>query len=147
VIGIAMSFLDVHVQRAPIAGRITFQQHIPGRFASLRRPEAVFENERTTTLFERGGLQVATVQIASRLVRRIVSFVKVGQDVALGQRFGAIRFGSQVDLVLPVVDSVRIVVRPGQRVRAGTTVLAVNEAEPVPPATDVDMARRIGVSS
>src|SRR5437879_5372364 len=104
VIGIAMSFLDVHVNRAPIAGHITQRCHFPGRFGSLKRPEMVFENERSTTVIERDGLQVAVVQIASRLVRQIAGFVREGQDVALGQRIGVIRLGSQVDLVMPVHD-------------------------------------------
>src|SRR5687767_7222189 len=68
VIGIGMSFLDVHVNRAPISGRISCQGHFPGRFGSLKLPEMVFENERVTMVIERKELQVAVVQIASRLV-------------------------------------------------------------------------------
>jgi phosphatidylserine decarboxylase len=124
VVGIALSFLDVHVNRSPIAGDVTAQNHYPGRFASLKRPVAVFTNERATMVLERRGLQVAVVLIASRLVRRIVSYVCEGDHVALGQRIGAIRFGSQVDLVLPDRDGVRVLVRPGQRLRAGETVIA-----------------------
>jgi phosphatidylserine decarboxylase len=124
VIGIGMSFLDVHVNRAPIAGRIIFQRHFPGLFGSLRLPEMVFENERVTTVIDGDGLQIAMVQIASRLVRQITSFVQVGQTVALGQRVGVIRFGSQVDLILPIRNELRINVAVGERVRAGETVLA-----------------------
>jgi phosphatidylserine decarboxylase len=125
VIGIAMSFLEVHVNRAPIAGRITLHRHVPGRFGSLKRPEMVFENERSTTVIERDGLQVAVVQIASRLVRQIASFVREGQEVALGERIGVIRLGSQVDLVLPVRDDVQVTVQPGERVTAGESILAL----------------------
>jgi phosphatidylserine decarboxylase len=124
VVGIALNFLDVHVNRAPIAGAVTAQQRHPGRFASLKQPIAVFTNERATTVLERSGLQVAVVLIASRLVRRIVTFVNVGEEVELGQRIGVIRFGSQVDLVLPKRDGVHILVRPGDRVRAGETLIA-----------------------
>ncbi|MEY2532386.1 MAG: phosphatidylserine decarboxylase [bacterium] len=124
VVGIALSFLDVHVNRAPIAGAVTSQRRHPGRFASLKDPAAAFTNERATTVLDRPGLQVAVVLIASRLVRRIVSYVREGEDVALGQRIGVIRFGSQVDLVLPDRDDVRVLARPGQRVVAGETVLA-----------------------
>lgn len=127
VIGIGMSFLDVHVNRAPIAGRITLCRHFPGRFGSLRRPEAVFENERATTLIERDQLQVAVVQIASRLVRQIVVFVRPGHDVALGQRLGVIRLGSQVDLVLPAREDLQVLVQPGQRVTAGESIIAMVE--------------------
>lgn len=127
VVGIGMSFLDVHVNRAPIAGRVVLQRHFSGRFGSLRRPEMVFENERATSVIVREGLQVAVVQIASRLVRQIVSFVGEGQDVALGQRIGMIRFGSQVDLVLPAAPHVRLAVKPGERVVAGRSIIATLE--------------------
>ena len=129
VIGIAMSFLDVHVNRAPIAGRVRLRQHFPGRFGSLGRPEMVYENERATTVIERGDMEIAMVQIASRLVRQIASYVKVGEDVSLGQRVGVIRLGSQVDVVLPVRPDVVVNVQPGQRVRAGESVLAVVTSE------------------
>ena len=124
VIGISMNFLDVHVNRAPIAGRIAFQHHFPGRFGSLRKVEMVFENERATTIFEGGELQVAVVQIASRLVRQIVSFVKEGQHMRLGERFGAIRFGSQVDMVVPSLGSIEMLVKPGDTVKAGLSAIA-----------------------
>jgi phosphatidylserine decarboxylase len=125
VIGIGMTFLDVHVNRAPIAGRISRQRHFPGGFGSLRLPEMVFENERATTVIERKELQVAVVQIASRLVRQIVTFVREGQEVALGQRIGMIRLGSQVDLVLPAGEAVTVTITPGERVVAGESVVAV----------------------
>lgn len=125
VIGIGMSFLDVHVNRAPLAGRVEEIRHIPGRFVSLKRPEAATLNERALTVIRTAdGHPVGIVQIASRLVRRIVSYVKVGQDVSAGQRIGMIRFGSQVDLILP--DGLRAVIRcsVGQQVYAGVSVLA-----------------------
>ncbi len=128
VIGIGMSFLDVHVNRAPIAGRIVLRRHFPGLFGSLRDPEMVFRNERATTIIEHGGLQVAVVQIASRLVRQIASFVGENEQVALGQRIGVIRLGSQVDVVVPTVTGVRVLVQPGDRVTAGESVLAVLDA-------------------
>jgi phosphatidylserine decarboxylase len=124
VIGISMNFMDVHVNRAPIAGRIAFQRHFPGSFGSLRHPDMVFENERSTTVFEREELQVAVVQIASRLVRQIVSFVSEGQSMVLGQRFGVIRFGSQVDMVVPSLDSLELLVKPGDTVKAGLSIIA-----------------------
>jgi phosphatidylserine decarboxylase len=124
VIGIAMSFLDVHVNRAPIAGRVGARAHFPGRFGSLGRPEMIFENERATMVIERGRDQVAMVQIASRLVRQIASYVDTGQQLVRGQRVGVIRLGSQVDLVLPARPGVEVRVAAGQRVRAGETVIA-----------------------
>jgi phosphatidylserine decarboxylase len=127
VIGIGMSLLDVHVNRSPIAGRITMKQHFSGLFGSLRRPEMEFQNERMTTLIEREDLQLAVVQIASRLVRQIVSFVHERQDVALGQRIGIIRFGSQVDLVLPLRADLTVTVKPGDRVKAGESIVAMRQ--------------------
>jgi phosphatidylserine decarboxylase len=124
VIGISMSFLDVHVNRAPIRGRVTLQRHFPGQFGSLRQAEMVFENERATTVIEGAKVQLAVVQIASRLVRQIVPFIREGQEVTLGQRIGLIRFGSQVDLVLPARKDLCIEVKPGQRLRAGESVIA-----------------------
>ena len=124
VVGIALSFLDVHVNRAPIGGRAVVKRHFPGRFGSLRRPEMVFENERATLVLERGDLQIAVVMIASRLVRRIVTFVQEGDEIAAGQRIGVIRFGSQVDVVLPLRDGLSVLVAPGDRVVAGETAIA-----------------------
>ena len=124
VIGISMSFLDVHVNRSPIRGEVKLQRHFPGRFGSLRQSEMIFENERATTVIEGDKVQLAVVQIASRLVRQIVPFVREGQGVSLGQRIGLIRFGSQVDVVVPVQQDLRIAVKPGQRVWAGESVIA-----------------------
>jgi phosphatidylserine decarboxylase len=131
VVGIAMSFLDVHVNRAPIAGVVVSSRHFPGRFGSLRRPEMVFQNERTTTLIAGSKLEVAVVQIASRLVRQIASYVGDGDEVGLGQRIGSIRLGSQVDVVIPQRRDLCVLVSKGDRVSAGTSVLATVGATPV----------------
>jgi len=82
-------------------------------------------NERVTTLIGTDDLQIAMVQIASRLVRRIVVFVSEGEELRLGQRVGAIRFGSQVDLLLPLGKDIRLAVEVGDRVVAGRTILGV----------------------
>lgn len=139
VVGIALSFLDVHVNRAPIRGRASVLRHFSGRFGSLRRPEMVFENERATLVLERDGLQVAVVMIASRLVRRIVTFVREGEDVAAGQRIGVIRFGSQVDVVLPLRGDLVVLVEPGDRVVAGET--AISELRVIRPDAATDLER------
>ncbi len=130
VIGIGMSFLDVHVNRAPIAGLIAAKQHFRGLFGSLRRPEMVFHNERMTTVVQAGDLQLAVVQIASRLVRQICSFVHESQQVEKGQRIGMIRFGSQVDLVLPLRPDLEVTVKPGERVTAGQSIVGVLRRQP-----------------
>ncbi len=124
VIGIAMSFLDVHVNRSPIAGKVKLRKHFPGRFGSLGKPGLVFENERATTVIEGSGMEIAVVQIASRLVRQIAGYVEPEDEVGLGQRIGVIRLGSQVDVVLPKQDGLEITVEPGQRTYAGRSILA-----------------------
>lgn len=129
VVAIGMSFLDVHVNRAPIAGQISMRRHFPGRFGSLRRPEMVFENERATTWIAGRRLDVAVVQIASRLVRQIAAYVGEGEEVALGERIGVIRLGSQVDVVLPSRSDLQVLVHAGDRVYAGTSVIATVGAE------------------
>ena len=124
LVGIGMNLLNVHVNRAPLGGRIVRQKRIKGKFLSLRRPEAEALNERVTTVIDSGVMQVAVVQIASRLVRGIVSYVKEGDVVEIGQRLGMIRFGSQVDLVIPPLVDCKIAVSPGDKVTAGVSVLA-----------------------
>lgn len=130
-VGISMNLSDVHVNRAPIAGRVRAVAHVPGSFGSLRNPEMLFSNERVTTVIESADMQIALVQIASRLVRRIVTFVSGGDALQLGQRIGAIRFGSQVDLLLPARPDIRLTVQVGDRVVAGRTIVAlvVNAAD------------------
>jgi len=123
LIGIGMNLLNVHVNRAPIAGKVEVINHIRGDFLSLKRPEAVLANERLTTVFDGGQFKVATVQIASRLVRRIETYLTEGQAVEKGQRIGMIKFGSQVDLVVPKLAGLRIKARPGDEVMAGVSVL------------------------
>ena len=123
-IGIMMSVLDVHVNRVPVKGEVISLKHTPGKFLSLRKEEAPIRNERVTTIIDQGTFKVGVVQIASRLVRRIQSYLKVGQVVELGQRLGMIKFGSQVDLVIPQLKNLRIDVNPGDDVKAGVSVLA-----------------------
>jgi phosphatidylserine decarboxylase len=129
-IGISMNLLDVHVNRAPVAGRVRRSERTHGTFGSLRNPEMVASNERVTTVIDAGDLQVAIVQIASRLVRRIVSFASEGDELRLGQRIGAIRFGSQVDLLVPAGMRVTLAVQVGDRLVAGRTIVGVVAGEP-----------------
>lgn len=128
VIAVEMSFLDVHVNRCPVAGQVKSLQSIEGRFLSLRKEESPFVNARLTTIIENASLSVAVVQVASRLVRRVESFLNVGERVSVGQRLGMIRFGSLVTVVLPHRGDVRIEVKPGDRVAAGVSVLACYDA-------------------
>lgn len=125
VIGIGMHLANVHVNRAPVAGVASSLQHVPGSFVSLRRPGATVVNERFTTVIEGDGIRVVVVQIASRLVRRIVSYLDEGETVARGQRIGVIKFGSQVDIILPESPNLELVAKPGDKVFAGVTTIGV----------------------
>ena len=124
LIGISMNFLDVHVNRAPIYGKISFLKRIKGLFISLKRWEAIVQNERVFTVIDNGLFKVGIVQIASRLVRKIVTYCKDGQEVQRGERIGMIRFGSQVDLILPDMPSLHVLVHSGEKVKAGLSIIA-----------------------
>ncbi len=124
IIGISMNFLDIHVNRAPIEGRLCLLKHIKGLFISLKRKEAVIQNERVLTVIDNGQFKVGIVQIASRLVRKIVPYLPEGFEVRRGQKIGAIRFGSQVDVILPELQSLSINVIPGEKVKAGLSIIA-----------------------
>ncbi len=124
LIGIEMNILDVHVNRAPVKGEIVFQKHHCGEFYSLRNNKALIDNERMTTLFDTGVFQIGVVQIASRLVRRIVSFFDIGNTIELGERFGIIKYGSQVDLIIPTIQGLNIQVKEGDKMRAGISIIA-----------------------
>lgn len=124
LIGIAMNFLNVHVNRAPIDGKVSLIRHIQGGFVSLRKKEAVIQNARALTVIENGDFKVGIVQIASRLVRKIVLYLREENEIRRGERMGMIRFGSQVDLILPSLPSLYIEVNPGDDVKAGVSIVA-----------------------
>jgi phosphatidylserine decarboxylase len=128
-IGIAMNFLNVHVNRSPIKGTVKLVKRIPGKFTSLREIAALLENERTLMVVENDRIALGIVLIASRLVRRIVSYVMPGEVIEQGQRIGAIRFGSQVDLLIPEVPGMEIIAKVGDDVMAGESVLVSLPAE------------------
>ena len=121
-ISIFMSVFNVHVNRVPVSGRISEIKYRPGRFLSANLSKASEENEcNRITLQTDAGQNVVFVQIAGLIARRIVCWVREGDHVRAGQRFGLIRFGSRVDLYLP--DTTAIGVQPHQKVKAGKTIL------------------------
>ena len=124
LIGIAMTFLDVHVTRAAINGKISYFEHVPGSFISLKRDEAPYRNERLIEIIDNDKCRIGLIQIASRLVRRIVAYVREGDELDLGQKIGMITFGSQMDVVLPKLIGLEIKVSAGQQVYAGTSIIA-----------------------
>lgn len=121
-LSIFMNLFDVHVNRAPVAGRIVAKRYQPGRFLAADRPEAALQNEQLILeLKDSEGLEVTMIQIAGLLARRIVSYVQEGEQVAQGERVGLICFGSRVDLYLP--PTWRLEVQLGQKVKAGSTII------------------------
>lgn len=125
-IGIFMSVTDVHVNRMPVTARVVDIRHQPGRFLPAYQEDALGQNERRLYFLEdHRGRRFLMVQVAGLIARRTVTWVVPGQTLACGQRFGMIRFGSRVELFLPV--EARVLVAEGQRVRAGETALALLE--------------------
>jgi phosphatidylserine decarboxylase len=125
-LGIYLSLLDVHLNRAPVRGTTVRVRYQPGRHAPTVRRGATDGNEQLVTTFAASAapLEVVVRQIAGPLARRICHVLGEGDRVELGQRFGLIKFGSRTELWLPADPRVEIVARSGERVRGGVTVLA-----------------------
>ena len=121
-LSIFLSIFDVHVNRSPISGVISKVQYAPGKFLAAYRPESSAENEQNTVWIDGERFSVAFKQIAGLIARRIVFNKKAGDRLACGERVGLIKFGSRVDLFLPL--ELQPSVKIGDRVRAGATVLA-----------------------
>jgi phosphatidylserine decarboxylase len=122
-ISVFLNVLDVHVNRAPVGGRITRLVYHPGKFLNAADDKASDENERQSFRIEtHDGRVVGLVQIAGLIARRIVRFVEQGEVVHAGERVGLIRFGSRCDVYLPAGMAPQVLV--GQRAVAGETVLA-----------------------
>ena len=121
-ISIFLSPLDVHVNRTPVEGRVTRVEYHPGSFLPAYRAEAGQLNEWTEIWFERAGRKIVCRQIVGILARRIVCRLREGDEVARGQRFGVMKFGSRIDLFLPTTS--RITVRVGDKVVSGETPIA-----------------------
>jgi phosphatidylserine decarboxylase len=122
-VSIFMSVFDVHINRAPITGRIKRIAYVPGKFVNADLDKASEDNERQHFLVESSdGLRIGFTQIAGLVARRILAFVREGDFVDAGQRIGLIRFGSRVDVYLPAGTSPKVLL--GQRSIAGETIIA-----------------------
>jgi phosphatidylserine decarboxylase len=122
-ISVFMNVFDVHVNRAPVTARITQVAYRPGRFLNASFDKASDENERQSFKLQMAdGRDLAMVQIAGLVARRIISWVGEGHEVMIGSRIGMIRFGSRVDVYLPAGSAPLVI--EGQRALAGETVLA-----------------------
>jgi phosphatidylserine decarboxylase len=122
-ISIFLSPMDVHVNRMPASGRVTRVLYTPGRFLPAYRDDAGTSNERSEVWIDHGGQAIVARQIVGMLARRVVCRVQPGAEVRAGDRFGVMKFGSRMDIFLPLSASIRVQV--GQMVRGGETVIAV----------------------
>lgn len=145
-ISVFMSPVNVHVNRNPISGVVKYFKYHPGKYLVAWHPKSSTENERTTVVTENSaGIAVLFRQIAGAMARRIVWYVKEGDEVKQGDQFGFIKFGSRVDIFLPLGTTVKVAI--GDVVKGGRTVLAeltlqpskvkVAAAEPTIVANDV----------
>jgi phosphatidylserine decarboxylase len=121
-ISIFMNVFNCHVNRSPVAGRIERIAYRPGAFINAELDKASEDNERNSLVIATADGRIGVIQIAGLVARRIVSFVREGQTIGAGERFGLIRFGSRLDVYLP--EGTRALVAEGQTAVAGETVLA-----------------------
>ncbi len=127
-ISIFLSVIDVHVQNAPVAGKLTFYKYTTGQFLNALKAESAAHNENALLGFqasERPGVKIGVRLIAGLIARRIVPFVNEGDELARGDRISLIQFGSRTDLYLPL--SAKIKIKLGDRAVGGETILATFE--------------------
>jgi phosphatidylserine decarboxylase len=122
-VSIFLNVFSVHVNRAPIAGRVTFQKHHPGTYCDARDPYCHQKNEALTWAFAGARATLVVRQITGAIARRIVPWSRTGEAVEKGHRFGMIRFGSRTDIFLPL--DAEICVKIGDEVEGGSSVLAI----------------------
>lgn len=122
-VSIFLSVFDVHVNRIPMSGKVTLMEYREGQFLNAMNAESAVLNEQTLVVIDDGTHSVSFKQIAGLLARRIVCDVHTGDTVERGQRMGMIKFGSRVDVLMPA--DVELRVKPGDRVKGGSSVLGV----------------------
>jgi phosphatidylserine decarboxylase len=121
-ISIFMSVFNVHINRAPLTGRVVDSFHIPGKFLDVRDERATFENERSGIVLETAEqVRIVVVQVAGLIARRIVCYLRIGDSIERGQRYGLIRFGSRLDVYLPMGTELKV--KMGDKTVSGETVL------------------------
>lgn len=123
-VSIFLNLFDIHVNRIPCSGRIGGIQYQPGKFIPANKDRASAENEQNAILLETpSGVKVVFVQVAGFVARRIVCWIKEGDTVERGRRFGMIRLGSRADLFLPLGTELKVAV--GQKVKGGASIIGV----------------------
>ncbi|NRG19039.1 phosphatidylserine decarboxylase [Rhizobiales bacterium] len=121
-VSVFMNVFNCHVNRAPIGGRVVRVAYKAGKFLNAELDKASEDNERNGLIIETGDTRIGVVQIAGLVARRIVCFVREGENVGMGERFGLIRFGSRLDVYLPVGTVPKVAI--GQTMIAGETLIA-----------------------
>ena len=121
-ISIFMSPLNVHVNRNPVSGEIAYSQYHRGKYLVAWHPKSSTENERHSVVYRKEGKEILVKQIAGALAKRIVNYLKPGQQVKQGEEMGFIKFGSRVDVLLPL--DARVEVKIGDLPKGGVTVIA-----------------------
>ena len=121
-VSIFMSPLNVDVNRNPVSGEVAYSQYHKGKYLVAWHPKSSTENERHTVVYRKGNKEVLTKQIAGALAKRIVNYLQAGQEVKQAEEMGFIKFGSRVDLLLPL--DAKIKVRIGDKPLGGVTVVA-----------------------
>ena len=120
-VSIFMSPANVHVNRNPISGTVNYFKYHPGKYLVAWHPKSSTENERTTVVIDNGEEEILLRQIAGFMAKRIVNYLDVGEEVQQGQDMGFIKFGSRVDLFLPL--DVKLDITLGQKVKGNRTVI------------------------
>jgi phosphatidylserine decarboxylase len=120
-VSVFMSPTNVHVNRTPIAGEVKYSAYHPGKYLVAWHPKSSELNERTSIVIDNGTFDIMMRQIAGKLARRIVNYLEEGHEVEQGEQFGFIKFGSRVDLFLPL--NTKIDVKLGQKVKGGVTII------------------------
>lgn len=121
-LSIFMSPLNVHVNRNPVSGEVQYSQYHKGKYLVAWHPKSSTDNERHSVVYKTAGKEVLVKQIAGALAKRIVNYLKPGDKVVQGGEMGFIKFGSRVDLLLPIGTNVEVSLN--QKVKGGVTVLA-----------------------
>jgi len=121
-VSIFMSPLNVHVNRNPVAGEVAYSQYHPGKYLVAWHPKSSTENERHSVVYRSNGKEILVKQIAGALAKRICNYLQPGQQVQQGEEMGFIKFGSRVDLLLPL--NAKILAKIGDKPQGGVTVIA-----------------------
>lgn len=126
-VSIFMSPANVHVNRNPLSGTVVYNQYHNGKYLVAWHPKSSTDNERHSVVLRKGNTEILVKQIAGALAKRIVNYLQVGQKVSQAQEFGFIKFGSRVDLLLPI--GTKINVELNQAVQGGVTVIATLQSD------------------